>query len=259
MVIDLSKGLFNDERRNQILELLKQEGRVEVKSLAARYQVTEDSIRKDLTFLEKKGLLQKAHGGAVPISRVAGFIPLKERGDSERKLPIAQSAVSLIEPGDTVFIESSSYTHLMFTQLKEIPNVTIVTNSIYGLAELVHKVNLVQLGGTVHKEDEACYGPFTLQMLNQMNFDACFLKPAGISEEGMITTGLQESLAVKQAALQQSERAIVLLEEHDWGKRDVYNVCGIDAIHTIVTNGMPRGYRSKWEKKGIRIVQTNEE
>ncbi|WP_312029516.1 DeoR/GlpR family DNA-binding transcription regulator [Paenibacillus sedimenti] len=250
-----SNSLFNEERRNQIVALLEKEGRVEVKRLAALFGVTEDSIRKDLRALESRGLLQKAHGGAVPVTRVSGFVPYQERGEPERKRPIARAAVALIQPGDTVFIESSSYTHLMFYELGNMPDVTVVTNSIYGLPELVRRVNLIQLGGTVHKQDEACYGPFTLYMLSQINFDKCFLKPAGITEDGKLTTGLQESLAVKQTALKQSERTIVLVDEQDWGRRDVYNVCAIDAIHTIVTNGLPEALAKKWEKKGIAMVK----
>jgi DeoR/GlpR family transcriptional regulator of sugar metabolism len=251
----MAKGLFNDERRGQILDLLQQEGRVQVKQLAARFQVTEDSIRKDLRFLETKGHLQKAHGGAVPISRVSGFVPYQQRGEPERKRPLAQAAVALIEPGDTIFIESSSYTHLMFSEIGQLPDVTVVTNSIYGLPELVHRVQLIQLGGTVHKEDEACYGPFAQQMLSQMNFDKCFLKPAGISADGKLTTGLQESMAIKQAAIRQSERVVVILDEQDWGRRDVYHVCSVEAVSTIVTNHPPSDLASKWEKKGILMIR----
>ncbi|HEY1212137.1 MAG TPA: hypothetical protein VGE93_00760, partial [Bryobacteraceae bacterium] len=85
-------------------------------------------------------------------------------------------------------------------------------------------------------------------------FDKCFLKPAGITEDGKLTTGLQESLAIKQTAIKQSERTIVLVDEHDWGRRDVYNVCGIEAVHTVVTNGVPEALEKKWEKKGITFV-----
>ncbi|MEW9699169.1 DeoR/GlpR family DNA-binding transcription regulator [Paenibacillus sp. SI8] len=248
-------SLFNEERRNLIVALLEKEGRVEVKRLALQFQVTEDSIRKDLRALESRGLLQKAHGGAVPVSRVSSFVPYQERGDSEKKRPIARAAVSLIQPGETVFIESSSYTHLMFYELGEMTDVTVVTNSIYGLPELVRRVNLIQLGGSVHRQDEACYGPFTLHMLEQMNFDKCFLKPAGITGDGKLTTGLQESLAVKQKAIKQSDRTIVLLDEQDWGRRDVYNVGGLDLIHTVVTNGLSEPLRTKLEKKGIVLVK----
>jgi DeoR/GlpR family transcriptional regulator of sugar metabolism len=100
-----SNSLFNEERRNQILALLENEGRVEVKRLATHFEVTEDSIRKDLRALESRGLLQKAHGGAVPVPRVSGFVPYQERGEPERKRPIARAAVALIQPGETVLIE----------------------------------------------------------------------------------------------------------------------------------------------------------
>jgi DeoR/GlpR family transcriptional regulator of sugar metabolism len=143
----------------------------------------------------------------------------------------------------------------MFYEFGEMQDVTVVTNSIYGLPELVRRVNLIQLGGTVHKQDEACYGPFTLYMLQQMNFDKCFLKPAGITEDGKLTTGLQESLAVKQTAMKQSERTIILLDEQDWGRRDVYNVGGMELVDTVVTNGLTEKLESKWVKKGIAVVK----
>jgi len=252
----LSKiGLFSEERRNEIIAMLARDGRVEVKQLALYFEVTEDSIRKDLRSLEQRGLLQRAHGGAVPRGRVSGFVPYQDRGEPERKRPLARAAVALIQPGDTVFIESSSYTHFMFEELGHLPDVTVVTNSIHGLPVLVHRVNLIQLGGSVHKQDEACYGPFTIQMLQQMNYDKCFLKPAGVADDGKLTTGLQESLAIKQAAMQQAERTIILVDEKDWGKRDMYNVSRIDAVHTVVTNGIPDTLANKWTKKGIFFVK----
>lgn len=250
----MSEPLFIEERRQQIIEQLKRDGRVQVKELAEQFRVTEDSIRKDLRFLEKQGLVNKTYGGAVLPAKVTGFVPYRERGMTERKKPIARAAVALIKPGDTIFIESSSYTNLMFDEMAELPGVTVVTNSIYGLPELVRKVNVIHLGGTIHREDESSGGPFALQLLQQMNFDKAFLKPAGITADWKVTTGFQESLAIKKTAVAQAQQVVLLVEEQDWGRPGIYNVCGMDEIDVVVTNGADMQTIGHLSKKNIHVI-----
>ncbi|WP_409343081.1 DeoR/GlpR family DNA-binding transcription regulator [Paenibacillus sp. MBLB4367] len=245
---------YGDERRELIMAQLHEQGRVQVKALAERFKVTEDAIRKDLRALESAGMLSKTYGGAVLSDKVSAFVPYRDRGEPERKRPLARAAAALIEEGDTVFVESSSYTNLLLQEIKPQLNVTVVTNSIYGLADLVRKVNLVHVGGAVHPEDEACYGPFALQTLAQMNFDKCFLKPAAISAEGQVTTGLQESLAIKQAAMRQSNHTVILLDAADWSRRDRYNVCTLGDIGTVVSNTQDEAALRLLEASKTRFV-----
>ncbi|WP_248926821.1 DeoR/GlpR family DNA-binding transcription regulator [Paenibacillus hamazuiensis] len=248
----MTKGLFIEERRKRIIELLQQEGRVQVKELAELFSVTEDAIRKDLRFLEGRQQLKKTYGGAVLPSKLAGFVPYKERGEPEKKLPLARIAATLIEPGETVFIESSSYTNLMFRELAPIPGVTVVTNSIHGLAELAGKVRVVQTGGDVHAQDESSYGFFTLSLIRTFNFDKIFLRTSGISSEWQVTTSLRESMELKKTAIAQAKTSVLLVEEEGWHRKDAFNVCDLEDIDIVVTDMQDAAIHKKLRQKGVR-------
>lgn len=245
--------MFAEERRKQIVELIRREGRVQVKELAAGFKVTEDAIRKDLRFLDKEGLVHKTYGGAVLPSQFPEFIAYKDRGE-EGKQPFAKAATALIRPGDTVFIESSSFTNLMFYELPRMEQVTVVTNSIHGLPELSSKVKLIHVGGIVHEGDEAAYGLLTQQAVSQINFDKCFLRTVGISPEWQVTASLQESLALKQAVMRQSDQSIMLIEDKNWNRRGRYNVCDLRELDTVITNTKEPAIVSKLADHGITVI-----
>lgn len=248
--------MFAEERRKRIVDLIRDEGRVEVKDLAARFEVTEDAIRKDLRLLDKEGLVRKIYGGAVLPTKLPEFVAYKDRG-VVGKLPFAKAAVSLIKPGDTVFIESSTFTNLMFSEMPKMDRVTVVTNSIHGLSELAAKANVIHVGGMVHEGDESSYGLFALQVIGQINFDKCFLRTSGISPEWQVTASLQESLALKQAVIKQSSQSVMLIVHSNWNMRGRYNVCDMREIDTVITNTKEASVLDKLNDNGINILTVN--
>ncbi|MVO98083.1 DeoR/GlpR family DNA-binding transcription regulator [Paenibacillus lutrae] len=248
--------MFTEERRNKILELLKREGRVQVNQLAGMLAVTEDAIRKDLRFLESNDLLKRTYGGAVLPSKHSSFVPYQERGEPARKLPFAKAAASLIQPGETVFLEASSYTNLIFNEIGPIPDVTFVTNGIYGLPDLIQKVRVIHLGGEIHPKDESCYGSITLDSMASINFTKCFLRTSGITPDWMVTTSLRESLDLKKLAMKNSEQIILLVEESNWNQRDMYNVCSLHEVDLVVTNTADTSIINHMEKDEIPYIIT---
>ncbi|WP_010272702.1 DeoR/GlpR family DNA-binding transcription regulator [Paenibacillus senegalensis] len=241
--------MFIEERRKRIVDIIRRDGRVQVKQLAAQFSVTEDAIRKDLRFLDKKGLVHKTYGGAVLPAQLPEFIAYKDRG-LEGKHPFAKAAVGLIRPGDTVFIESSSFTNLMFSAMPALKDVTVVTNSIHALPELLTRVSLIHIGGKVHEGDEAAYGCFAMQAIEQMNFDKCFLRTAGISSDWQVTASLEESLELKRAVLKQSDMAIMLIDQKNWNRRGRYNVCDLREMDAVITDTE--------DPEIIRLLEENE-
>jgi DeoR/GlpR family transcriptional regulator of sugar metabolism len=250
----MSKGLFLEERRNEIIKLLEKNGRAEVKELAQLFAVTEDAIRKDLRHLEKQNILIKTYGGAVSSSQKAGSIPYKDRGEPNDKVPLAKAAASLIEEGDTIFVESSSITNLMFGEIKAMENVTLVTNSIHGLANMLGKVNLIHVGGNVHATDEGSYGDFALQTLEQINFDKCFLSSSGITTDFIVTTSLQENVALKKMAIAKSKKTILLASETKWNRYGTFNVSSLEEVHTVITNTADQSTLDQLRDRGIHVI-----
>ncbi|MEK8133153.1 DeoR/GlpR family DNA-binding transcription regulator [Paenibacillus filicis] len=245
---------FIEERRQRILELLQAQERVTVKQLSTLFTVTEDAIRKDLRYLESLKQLKRTYGGAVLPSALSAFVPYADRGGAERKLPLARLAVQLIEPGDLVFAESSSYTALLLQEMPLLPDVTVVTNSVHGLAELSRKVKVIHLGGTVHAQDEGCYGFHTLAALSHYNFDKCFMRTSGVSADGMVTTSLPETLELKRAVLPLAKQAILLVAEEQWNCKDRYNVGDLDEWNTVITDTKDPQVWTRLRQQGIHAV-----
>ncbi|GIP34689.1 DeoR family transcriptional regulator [Paenibacillus sp. J2TS4] len=204
--------------------------------------------------LDEQGLVQKTYGGALLPSKASAFIAYKDRGGAEAKKPFAKAATALIEPGDTIFIESSSYTNLMFYEMEPMPGVTVVTNSIHGLSELAAKVKLIHVGGTIHPEDESGYGFFALQTIQQMNFDKCFLRTSGISPDWKVSAALQDSLELKQTVLRHSKQKILLIGKNHWNRVHRYNVCELGEIDVVLTDTDDQMVLSKLDGQGIEVV-----
>ncbi|SHE15171.1 HTH-type transcriptional repressor glcR [Chlamydia abortus] len=254
----MNKPLFTEERRKRILEQIQREGRVQVKELAVLFSVTEDAIRKDLRFLDQQGLVQKTYGGALLPSKASSFIAYKDRGGTESKKPFAKAAAALIKPGDTVFIESSSYTNLMFYEMEPMPGVTVVTNSIHGLSELASKVKLIHVGGTIHPEDESGYGFFALQTIQQINFDKCFLRTSGISPDWKVSAALQDSLELKQTVIRHSKQKILLIGRNHWNRVHRYNVCELGEMDVVLTDTDDEKILSKLARQGIDVISVDQ-
>ncbi|GIP41096.1 DeoR family transcriptional regulator [Paenibacillus sp. J31TS4] len=255
----MTEALFGEERRRQIVELLNRNGRVEVRQLAEQFKVTPDAIRKDLRWLESRALAQRTYGGAVPPTSVSGFVAYRNRGEPDRKMPLVKAALSLIQPGETVFLESSSYTDLMMNEMDAVPGVTVITNSLHGLAGIAGKVKLLHTGGSFHEEDEAFYGPMAIQTIRQLNVDKCFLRTSGIGTDGRVTTSLSETMELKKAVMAQARQTVLMVDESNWNHWDRFNVCELREMHVVVTNGLPDEMRAKLNRWKVPIVCPTEE
>ena len=155
--------MLAEERQNAIVAQVNEKGSVLVKNLSKEFQVTEDSIRKDLTLLEKKGLLKKTYGGAVKVRvNVHDFyVSHRKERNIEDKQKIAKKAMELIQEGDMIFLDiSTSNLELAKLLLKSDRNVTVVTNMIEIMLLFMNesKVKLIFIGGNMSSAKEGFQG-----------------------------------------------------------------------------------------------------
>ena len=141
------------ERKNEILSILQKEQRVLVAELSTRYQVTEETIRRDLEKLEKEGFVKKTYGGAVLNKNSTIDMPLKirEKTNRKEKQKIAQTVASLIEDGESIMLDSSSTSLMIAQELKKKKKLTVITNSVEVLIELsgCEGIKVISTGGTL--------------------------------------------------------------------------------------------------------------
>ncbi len=171
--------MLNLERHTKILELIGERGKVEVGELSRLFQISEVTIRTDLKNLHKRGLVRRAHGGAVRVETVSvdASLQVKAALHADEKQRIGAAAAALIKDGDSVILDSGTTTQHIAKQIKDRKDLTVITNGINVAMELLgaKDVRLVLLGGMVRQNSYSAVGHFAEDMLRQLSADKLFL------------------------------------------------------------------------------------
>ena len=232
--------MYAPERHRAILEAARVAGRVEVRTLARDLDVTPETIRRDLTALERRGLLLRAHGGAVPIERTT-LEPTVDERDLEsvnEKEAIAQAALKEITKDLSIILDSGTTTMRLAQILPSHLNLTVVTNSMPIAATLAGRdgIDLHVLGGHVRTATLAAVGPWTWDSLESLAVDVAFIGANGITTERGITTPDVDEARVKSAFVAAARRTVVLADHSKFGREDFSVVAPLSAIDAIITD-----------------------
>ena len=237
--------MFAEERQNQIVALVNKNGSVRVKELSEKYQVTEDSIRKDLTFLERKGLLKKTYGGAMKKRVNVHDLNVSQRKDKniEAKQKIAAKAMELIKDGDMVFLDIST-ANLELAKLitKSSLNITVVTNMVDIMLEFMvpTTARLIFIGGAFSIGKDGFVGSFTNKQISDFRFDIAFLGTVGVDVfENNVSTYMVEDGLTKSAVLEVSKNAYMMLETRKFNTDGTYKYARIDSFTGAVMERKP--------------------
>ena len=172
-------GMMAEERRTQILQIVRSAGRVKVNLLTKRFKTSAVTIRNDLNELHQRGLVLRSHGGAVLPDKILRESPVVERlkAYSDEKRRIGAMAVSLMHDGETIILDSGTTTLEIARQMKKMQGVQVITNGVNIAAELLdaRDVQVFIVGGTVRGESASISGRFTEEMFDQFSADKLFL------------------------------------------------------------------------------------
>ncbi|WP_188996065.1 DeoR/GlpR family DNA-binding transcription regulator [Paenibacillus nasutitermitis] len=231
--------MFAEERREKILTLLNEEKRVFAKDLAERFQISIDSIRRDLTIMEDQGLLKKTHGGAIPSTKVRQAPPPPEIRYGEgtpQGNAIAKLAVSYIRDNDTVFIGSGSLSYVLLKHLSDQMPLTVVTNSMRVADALKERewIDTYLIGGRV-KPSGNITDVLANEFVRQFKFDVSFTTGGGISEEG-IFVATPEVGAFGRAVSAASRRRIGIAMHHSLGNEGFAKAGRIEDLDLLITD-----------------------
>lgn len=216
------------DRQDMIVSLVNENGSVLVKELSERFEVTEDSIRKDLTLLQKKGLLKKTYGGAVKLRVNAHdyYVSQRKGKNLEEKQRIAGKAFELIEDGDVVFLDiSTSNLELAKLLIEHERPVTVVTNMIDIMLAFTGgtKIKLIFLGGTFSDGKDGFVGALTNQEIRQFRFDKAFMGVVGVDlGADTVATYSAEDAVTKKAILECSNKSYMMLETRKFAAEGNY-------------------------------------
>lgn len=252
-------GLLVAERRSRIISLLAQQGKVKVNELSSEFGVSEVTIRRDLASLEKDGLIERTHGGAVfsTKSRFELSFDQKASKNMEEKIRISKEALALIEDGDTIMLDSGTTTFQLAKRLKTKKNLTVVTNAINMAPELsaVPDLTLVILGGFFKPSTGATIGPMTIRNLQDMHVDKFFIGCNAITIKGGLMTADMNDAETRRAMINSAAQVIMLADSSKFGKLSFCSIAPADAIDVIITDSNLDSHTiDAFQKKGIKVI-----
>jgi DeoR/GlpR family transcriptional regulator of sugar metabolism len=241
--------LLPDERRRRILEIVETHGRVRVRELAQMVGVTEPTIRKDISDLDRKRLLRRTHGGALALRpSYEPDVSARISHNLESKRAIARACLAEIKDGDAVFFDSgTSITAIAELFLPALlntgsadsapRNVNVLTNSL-DVARILAPLSGVRhtvLGGQYRPAGGCFVGPLAVEALQQFTLNVAFIGVSGLSESGFTVADLNEA-QIKRTAMERARRVVVPMDHTKLGTSDFINLCDLDRVNTIITD-----------------------
>lgn len=235
------------ERKRKIIARLASEGKVIVSELAKEFDVTEETIRRDLEKLDREGLASKTYGGAVSKNSSALDLPynVRESVNVEQKQIIAEKLSALISDGERLMVDSSSTALYLIKKIKDKKNLTIITNSVKILLELADKPDwtVLSTGGVLKKGALSLGGSSAEKMINSYHVDTSICSCKGIDMTLGVTDSNETDSMIKQAMLGSAERRILALDSEKFDKKSFVRICELTDVDIIVTDSKPE---EKW-------------
>lgn len=247
------------ERHRKILGILQMQGSVSVSDLAERLDVSEVTIRKDLSALEKQNKLYRTHGRAIPISPYIGdrHVNEKEKQAVAEKSAIGVVAASLVHEHDSILLASGTSILYAAKEMVDKKNVTIISASVSASALLSQNKNIdvVQLGGIVRNSSVSVVGSFAEDMLKHFNCNLLFMGADGVDLEfGITTTNMMEA-NLNRMMMNTAQQTVLLVDSSKFGKKGFSKICDTGEIDRIITDDkIPQMYLENLQELGIEVT-----
>jgi DeoR/GlpR family transcriptional regulator of sugar metabolism len=238
--------------------LLSQNQVIGVRELTAQLKVSTATIRRDLDTLENLGELRRVYGGAVSTgSRLdEPLFDDKTSIAADQKRRIAQAALKLVQPNDTVYLDGGSTVLELARLLRDHSTVTLVTNSLRAAAELAGRgPRLILVGGELRRLAQTTVGPLTRFIIRELRVDKAFMGTIGLSlDEGLTTTDPGE--AYTKELMMEHAREVVLLADSSKAHKVSFTRAGqLEKVRTLVTDRrIDRKFAQQLRKRGIKVV-----
>lgn len=230
------------QRRLQISALVRQHGSVQVTSLAKRFGVSMQTVRKDLRFLSERGVMARAYGGGIDSKVVGGPAAeapyeAKRTTNLEQKRRIGRLAAAMVKPGDTIVIDSGT-TGIQLAEALPNFDVTVVTNDFGVLSSLAPKsnINIVMLGGELRRKSMSFYGGLTVEALNGLHVDMLFLGVDGFDLERGITTHFEPEAMLNRKMVENAGAVIAITDNSKFGKVCLHRIVAVAELDTLITD-----------------------
>lgn len=258
------KIMFMEERQKEIAKRVNETGRIMVSEIQEYYHVSADCARRDLRLLEKKGLLQRTHGGAIAIDPKRIY---PEKMYNPKDLPeiredymaVAKRAVQYVKEHEVIYITASSVGYYMALNLPAELEITVLTNSVT-IAESLRKkeaVSVILLGGEMSHRGH-CHDFYTIQMVKNIQIDKSFLSHSALSIEFGASIHDSSGVAFGKAVMENSKMNIGLYPSKKIGWNSIHSVCRIEEYDLLITDDrVSEDFLAQTRELGVKVEAVN--
>lgn len=255
-----SGSLFQGERRGQIMRRLLERGRVDVSELANEFDVTAETIRRDLTELQRQRLVRRVHGGAVPWrgSMLVPRLDVRETHNVEEKRRIARAALAEVPLHGSIIIDSGSTALHLADAIDRDRDLTVITNHVPIVRSLAttERPDVIVLGGALQRRTMAFVDESGVDMLRNISVDVGFIGCDGVSPERGFTTPYRNEVAIKRAMIESSRRVVMMFDHSKIGHERLFRFATFDEVDVIVTDsGVDDGTAAMLEEQGPEVIR----
>jgi DeoR family transcriptional regulator, aga operon transcriptional repressor len=248
------------ERRQKIVSMIQDRGSVQVVALASQFDVSTQTIRKDLYYLEGRGVATRCYGGAIS-SQSVGLIAetaveAKRSLRATEKERIGRMAAALVEPGDSIILDSGTTTAQIARFLPDSEDIVVVTNDAEVLTQLMskEKIQIVVLGGALRRKNRAFYGAQAVAALESLHVDKLFLGVDGFDLKKGITTHYEAEAVLNRKMASISGKVIAVTDASKFGRTCLHRIIGIDEVDMLITDATaPADFIAASEALGCRV------
>ena len=250
--------MLTSQRKKIILEKLAEDGQVLAKQLSEMFGLSEDTVRRDLRELDAEGLLQRVHGGALPVSSAIASFAERNQLESGAKRAIAKAAAAMIAPGQVAIIDGGTTSALLVSQLPADLRATIVTHSPnVAVALAAHpSIDVILIGGRLYKHSIVAVGAAAMEGIARIHADLYFMGVTGVHPVAGLSTGDFEEAAIKRALAERAAETVVLASQSKLRAASQFVIGEITVAHTVVVEKETDAALTKpIEAAGVTVVR----
>ncbi|UED86720.1 DeoR/GlpR family DNA-binding transcription regulator [Streptomyces profundus] len=251
--------MYAAERQREIMSVIRLRDRASVQDLAQILNVTPETVRRDLSALERRGLLRRTHGGAVHVQRVSFSTPVTDRAglfDAEKDA-IAAGALERVADNSTIGIDAGTTTIKLAELIPRSSRLTVVTYSLIVASTLAAHphVGIHFLGGRIQENSRAAVGTWALEHVGRITMDQVFLSVDGINlRHGLTTHNLPEA-DVKAALMKAARQTVVMADRSKFGREEFGRVAPLEEVDLVITDaGVAPEQIKEVEERGPEVI-----
>ncbi len=254
------KTMLAIERRAEILSIIMRDKSVRVNELSEKFEVTEETIRRDLDKLDKEGRVKKTYGGAVLEDLVSEDPSFNDRltFNMKEKQRIAKFADELIDDGETIFIDMSTTALELVKQVSATKKFTVITNSLNALVDLSQRKNitLITIGGTFKESTLSMEGPMTTKFIDHYYVDKTFFSVKAISKERGIMDSKEHLADIKRHMVKNAKEVILLVDSSKFNHYALMNIVGLEDVDVLVTDyAIDDEWKDIFAAKDVKVIK----